>query len=155
MTSSLNNDTSKDTTEIKKSYAETSAILSRAEIKNKEIEKIMDKKNDYESLSKKSKNIKTISDKNFSSKKDLYNFSKTSDATNIQSIENILSSPPIIKIKPAEKLNDLLDLQPSYNNFETNKLKFKNNLKITKEKNNKLSDKFDVAESFYDNLLKI
>lgn len=151
-TSVHNKDTSGDVSGITKSYVETSAILSRAEIKNKEIDKIMDKKTDYESLSKKSKNIKTISDKNSSLEKDLYNFSKTSDTTNIQSIENILTSPPIIKIKPADKLNDLLD--SGLNNLEINKLKFKNNIKITKEKNNKLSDKFDVAESFYDNLLK-
>ena len=84
--------------------------------------------------------------------------SKTSEITKSKmSIENIITSPPIIRTKSKDKLNDLLELSKKTGGGEiiNDKLKIKKNIKVTKHKNNILSEKFDQAENFYDNMIKI
>ena len=84
--------------------------------------------------------------------------SKTSEITKSKiSIENIITSPPIIRTKPKDKLNDLLQLSKKTGGGEImdNKSKLKKSIKVTKHKNNVLSEKFDQVESFYDNMIKI
>lgn len=70
----------------------------------------------------------------------------------------IVSSIPIIKKKSKNKFNDLeelLGLNVKEDKKDKSKSKSKKNIKITKENNTILSEKFDQVESFYDNMIKI
>ena len=103
-------------------------ILSRAEKKNKEIDDIFNN-------SIISKNIQTSKKNDESITSEVIN-SKTS-------ITNIISSPPIIKKKIDDKINELFD-----NNYN------KKNIKVTRENKNITSEKFNKLENFYDSMIK-
>ncbi len=143
----------------------TSTILSRAEMKNREIEELI---NDS-TQSKNKKHIQTsdltssvASESESKSNNVLANkYSKTSEQNPTSeltksktSIENILSSPPVIRTKQKDKLNDLFELGKKIGGGETEN-KTKKNIKVTKHKNGNLSEKFDQVESFYDDMIKI
>jgi len=110
-------------------------ILSRAEIKNKEINKIIDNNSITSSY-------RELNESNTSSDSEIVESKKSS-------VIEILTSPPVIKQKVNDRLNDI---------FEINKKMIggnKKNVKVVMDKNNLLSEKFDQVENFYDSMIKI
>lgn len=146
----------------------TSTIMSRAEIKNKEIEEIMNdstitknKNNSGKNKLKKMSNNKKYSEtseQNTSGQNVSESNNNKSELTDLirskTSIQNIITSPPMIRTKPKDKLNDLIGGGEIIINKKDN-LGAKKNIRVSKNKNNILSEKFDQAESFYDNMIKI
>jgi hypothetical protein len=106
----------------------STTLLSRASAKSREIDNIIgssgvvDNSNDTKS---------TIEQTN----------SKTS------SIVEILTSPPAIRQKKDDRLNDLFELSKKVAN------KQKKNIKVTRSKNNIVSEKFDSVESYFQNMI--
>ena len=151
----------------------TSIVGSRAEMKNMEINKIINNSsisnnnnigNELENQSLSQSNITSEQNDNLESDESENNdantntnINKTSEITKSKtSIENIITSPPIIRTKSKDKLNDLLEINKitgGTNNQTQPKLK--KNIKVSKHKNNMLSEKFDQVESYYDNMIKI
>jgi len=113
----INNDITSDTVNN-----ESSTLLSRASVKTREIDNIIG-----------SSGITSNSNDNETN-------SKTS-------IVEILTSPPIIRQKKEDKLNDLFELGKKVAN------KQKKNIKVTRSKNNIMSEKFDTVESFYQDMM--
>ena len=113
------------------------------------------KKNSIKNKRKDSNNNKNYSE---TSEQNIYesnaNTSELTDITKSKtSIQNIITSPPIVRTKPKDKLNDLFGGGETIMN--KNNSKTKKNIKVSKNKNNILSEKFDQVESFYDNMIKI
>jgi hypothetical protein len=70
------------------------------------------------------------------------NSEKTNNIISETSIDNIISFPPVIKQKKENLLNELFGLNKS-----------KKNIKITRSKNNIMSEKFDNVESYYQDMI--
>ena len=122
-TTNTTNNVSNETEQLssKNTTGLSTTLLSRADLKSKEIDEIINNSNN----------------------------SKTTDtSTDKTSIINIITSPPAIRIKKNDRIKDLLGLNKKINEN-------KRNIKITRGKNNIISDKFDQAENFYDSMIKI
>ena len=135
--------------DVNKHNDTSSTILSRADLKNKEIEQIINSpgsKNYSMTNSITSETSETKSKINKKSKK--VNNVENSDSKT--SIEKILSSPPAIRRKAHERLTDIFELSKKVGGGNVKK-----NIKVTRGKNNLLSEKFDQAESFYDTMIKL
>lgn len=140
--------------ETNKTNNETSySLLSRAEMKNKEIKNLID---ETSTSIEESKSIDTENNKN-SYKSNSYKSnshksnqeSVTSDITNSKtSIINILLSPPVIKQHPQDRINEIFNLDNKNSNL------LKKHIKVKREKNILMSEKFEQAENFYDNMIK-
>ena len=109
------------------SVNESTTLLSRASFKNKEINNIIG-----------SSGITNETNTNETN---------TNEASTKTSIVEILTSPPAIRKKKEDRLNDLIELGKKVAN------KQKKNIKITRSKNNIMSEKFDTVESFYQDML--
>jgi len=135
-------------------YNTTSAILSRAEIKNKEINNIMNnkivEKSELLEESETYESSESSETSNISENLQIIESNETSNITsNIQSLPsskiNIITTPPAIRLKSNDRLNDVL----SNNIFK------KRNVKVVKNNNNILSDKFEKIESYFDSMIKV
>jgi hypothetical protein len=143
------------TTNINKSgeditHSNTSnTLLSRDELKKKELEEILNpNKNSSSSTSTSSLTSKTSNKPNNKSEsvQESGTVSK-SDTNSKTSITNIITSPPIIRQKKDDRINDIFELGKKVGGG-------KKQIKVTRVKNNMMSDKFDLAENFYDNMIK-
>ena len=105
----------------------STTLLSRASVKSREIDNI-------------------IGDSGITSQSNINN-SNSNETNNKSSIVEILTSPPAIKQKKDDRLNDLFELSKKVAN------KQKKNIKITRSKNNIMSEKFDTVESFYQDMM--
>ena len=147
-----------------------SILLSRAEIKSKEIDEMIDgtNKSANESINEsanESANESTNESTNKSANILANESSNTSTNTSTNelktnltteqisestksNVNNILNSPPVFRQKKAEKNNDLFGI--------SKKLNSKNNIKVVKsDKLSKaISDKFEAIDNYYENTLK-
>ena len=153
--------------------ASSSTMMSRSELKTREIEELMSG-GTHSSRSAKSKSSDTsdaIEQKHHQTQAELEESNVSETSENLQSnkslssmtksvkstITNILTSPPIIRSNKNKKLNDFFELDQTnnLNKNEGKKSKQKKNIKVIKHNNNNYSDKFDQVESYYDNIIKI
>ena len=141
----LNNETAKTNNDT--SYS----LLSRAEMKNKEIKNLIDDPSTSTNTSTSTtiNELKSIDIENNKNSHKSNQESLTSDITNSKtSILNILLSPPAIKQQPQDRINEIFDLNNKNFNLE------KKNIKVKRDKNIIMSEKFEQAENFYDNMIK-
>ena len=124
------NNTNNTNTMNESEIGDTSIVLTRSQVKSKEINKVI------EEASKNTNNSETSEDDETS---------VTSDIVD----ENILNSPPIIRNKPTERLVN--DIELNNDNFFNKK---KRNVEIVLNKNNNVSEKFEKIETFFDNMIK-
>jgi len=145
-----------------------STLLSRAEINKKKLDKIinqetesknsitsnnmiLEEKPESESEPELESESESESESKFNKSEKIETTNNmTSEMTNSKSnLINILSSPPAIRIKEKDRIGEIFDLNNKPNQTT------KKNIKVLKHKNNKLFEKFDQVESFYDNMIKI
>jgi predicted transport protein len=117
------------------SVNESTTLLSRASFKNKEIDNIIG-----------SSGITNTNQTN-SNEANTNETNETNEASTKTSIVEILTSPPAIRQKKEDRLNDLIELGKKVAN------KQKKNIKITRSNNNIMSEKFDTVESFYQDMI--
>ena len=128
---------------------ESSTILSRAELKSKEIDNIINnsskisKNSDISSTSEFNQNSETskISKISKKSNKSINSLNKTS------SVIEILNTPPPIRKKANERMQDIFQIGGIN--------KQKKNIKVVKNKKHGFSEKFEELESYYDSIIKI
>ena len=114
----------------------STTLLSRASAKGKEIETIMG-----------NSGIETGID-NETGQTNTNETNETNETNTKSSIVEILTSPPAIRQKKDDRLNDLFELGKKVAE------KQRKNVKITKSKNNNvISEKFDTVESFYQDMI--
>ena len=121
----------------------STTLLSRVSVRSKEIENIM---ND----SGISNQTNQTNDTNETNETNNTNETNETNETNTKSsIVEILTSPPAIRQKKEDRLNDLLELSKKVAE------KQKKNIKITRSKNNNnvLSEKFETVDSFYQDMI--
>lgn len=112
----------------------STTLLSRASAKSREIENMMDdsggtNQNNQNNLTNETSGV-SIND---------------SGTRTMTSVVEILTSPPAIRKKKEDRLNDLLEM--------SKKVSEKKNIKVTRSKNNNImSEKFDTVEMFFDNI---
>lgn len=109
----------------------STTLLSRASVRSKEIDNIM--------------NDSGISNET----NETNDTNQTNDTNTKSSVVEILTSPPAIRQKKEDRLNDLLELSKKVAE------KQKKNIKITRSKNNNntLSEKFETVDSFYQDMI--
>jgi hypothetical protein len=135
---------------------ESNTLLSRADMKNKEIQNLINM-NETNKVSTSETNETNETNKistngtngtnNINDTNDINGTNDTND-TNKTSIIEILTSPPAIRQKKEDRINDVFELSKKVSNKQNN------NIKIIRS-NNIISEKFDQVESFYDNMIKI
>ena len=116
----------------------STTLLSRASVKSREIENIINDSGmtnqTNQSGEESSSGIQTQS-------------GETNQTNSKSTIVEILTSPPAIRTKKEDRLNDLMELGNKIAN------KQKKNIKVIRNKNNNiLSDKFETVESFFQDM---
>ena len=103
------------------------SMLSRASLKNKELNSLIQNQEEIklDLTNNELENIKTVEDENIEDK-------------DIKSIQDILNTPPIIKINPKNRIKELKESK---------------NIKVILERDDKMSDNFEKLENYYENLL--
>lgn len=119
----------------------STSLLSRASVKSREIENIINgsgmTNQTNQTGEESSSGIQTQSGET----------NQTNQTNDKSTIVEILTSPPAIRTKKEDRLNDLMEL----GNKITNKQK--KNIKVIRNKNNNiLSDKFETVESFFQDM---
>ena len=113
----------------------STTLLSRASAKSREIENIM--------------NNSGITNQTGTNSSIPTQSGETNQTNSKSSVVEILTSPPAIRIKKEDRINDLMDLDNKIIN------KQKKNIKITRNKNNNvLSEKFENAEKYFQDIAK-
>ena len=153
---------------------QTSSLLSRAEMKNKEINQMIGG-NNYTSESVSQPINSTTSDDEVKTRNKYIKNSKntkhnkhtishnhsqslTSDITNSNtksSVVQILSSPPAIRQKTQDRMTDLFELAKRNNELGSKTEKKSSSIKVKRANGSMMSEKFDQVESFYDNMIKL
>jgi len=101
-------------------------MLSRASLKNKELNSIIQNQDEIklDITNNELDNINTVEE--------------NKEENNIKSIQEILNTPPIIKVNPKNRLKELNE---------------RKNIKVILERDDKMSDNFEKLENYYENLL--
>ena len=129
--------TDADGTEINVS----TTLLSRASAKSREIENII---NDSGMTNQTNQTNQTVEE---TSSGIPTQSGETNQTNSKSSILEILTSPPAIRTKKEDRLNDLMELGNKITN------KHKKNIKVTRSKNNNImSDKFETVEGFFQDM---
>jgi hypothetical protein len=124
--------------------------LSRASFKNKEIDNIIGSSGITNTNQTNTNEVNETNEANTNDANTNYantNETNTNEASTKTSIVEILTSPPAIRQKKEDRLNDLIELGKKVAN------KQKKNIKITRSNNNIMSEKFDTVESFYQDMI--
>jgi len=102
------------------------SMLSRASLKNKELNSIIQNQEEIklDITNNELENINIVEE--------------NKEDNNIKSIQEILNTPPIIKINPKNRVKELND---------------RKNIKVILERDDKMSDNFEKLENYYENLL--
>jgi hypothetical protein len=133
---------------------QTSSLLSRAEMKNKEITQMIGGSKSSSIVNSTTSEDNTNTNTNSKHKKNLTSNVASSDTGSKSSVVKILSEPPAIRQKAQDRMTDLFELAKK-NGSGSNTKTDKKNIKVKRVKNNMMSEKFDQAESFYDNMIKL
>jgi hypothetical protein len=122
----------------------STTLLSRASAKSREIENIINDSGMTNQTNQTNLTSQTIEE---TSSGIPTQSGETNQTNSKSSIVEILTSPPAIRIKKEDRLNDLMELGNKIAN------KQKKNIKVTRNKNNNvMSDKFETVEAYFQDM---